>query len=189
MMVLLAQAATGAANAQGDNTYVLWGFFLLAAALALLVLEVFVPSGGLIGVLCGIAALGSIISFFKYDPLWGTIALGLYILLTPIVIVFVFKVWLNSPMARWMILGGAEDIDDTSEEASIASEHARRERTQELRQLIGMRGVAVTALRPVGTIKIEGRRVDAMAESGVIESGTNIVVVDVYDNQIKVRPE
>jgi membrane-bound serine protease (ClpP class) len=52
-----------------------------------------------------------------------------------------------------------------------------------------MRGVAVTALRPVGTIKIEGRRVDAMAESGVIESGTNIVVVDVYDNQIKVRPE
>lgn len=186
MKALLAQAAQTAANTQADDTYVMWGFLLMAAALGLLILEVFVPSGGLIGALCGIAAIGSIISFFKYDAMWGTVALSLYILLTPIVIIFVFKIWLNSPVARWMILGG-HDEDDASVEASIASEHARSKRMAELKQLVGTRGVAVTALRPVGKIKIEGRRIDAMAESGIIETGTPVVVVDVYDNQIKVR--
>ena len=91
--------------------------------------------------------------------------------------------------ARWMILGGNEDIEDTSEEASLASEHARHQRVQEMRKLIGAKGVALTSLRPVGKVKIEDRRIDAMAESGVIESGAPIVVVDVYDNQIKVRAE
>lgn len=189
MMDLLAQAGQTVANGQGDLTYVMWGFILLAAAFGLLVLEVFVPSGGLIGALCGISAIGSVIAFYKYDALWGTVALALYIIFTPIVLVFVFKFWLHSPVARWMILGGNEDVDDASEEASLASEHARQQRLAELRQLIGSRGVTVTALRPVGTIKIEGRRVDAMAESGIIESGVDVIVVDVYDNQIKVRPE
>ena len=46
----------------------------------------------------------------------------------------------------------------------------------------------MTTLRPVGTVRIAGRRLDAMAESGIIEAGTAIVVTDVYDNQVKVRP-
>ena len=58
----------------------------------------------------------------------------------------------------------------------------------ELRQLIGVNGVSITALRPVGTVKIEGKRIDALAETGVIDADTPVVVTDVYDNQIKVRP-
>ena len=110
-------------------------------------------------------------------------------LIIGLVIGFVFKFWLHSSAAKWMILGGNADIDDTSEVASIASEQARALRTQELRELIGVRGVTITALRPVGKIRIEGRRIDAMAESGTIDANSNIVVVDVYDNQIKVRLE
>ena len=59
----------------------------------------------------------------------------------------------------------------------------------EFRELIGLQGVTITSLRPVGKVRIEGRRIDAMAETGIIEADTPIVVVDVYDNQIKVRPE
>ena len=65
MMTLLAQAAQNAATGQGDESYLLWGMILLAVAFALLVMEMFLPSGGLIGALCGIAAVGSIVSFFK----------------------------------------------------------------------------------------------------------------------------
>ena len=57
----------------------------------------------------------------------------------------------------------------------------------QLRELIGAEGRAITALRPVGVVKIGGERVDALSELGVIESGTDIVVTDVYDNQVKVR--
>ena len=57
----------------------------------------------------------------------------------------------------------------------------------ELEALVGKQGEAVTVLRPIGTIRIEGNRYDAMAETGSIESGTTIEVSTVYDNQIKVR--
>ena len=90
MMILLAQVAQNAASGQGGETYLLWGFILLAVAFALLVMEMFIPSGGLIGALCGIAAIGSIVSFFRYDTTWGVVALGGYIVLTPVAIVFVF---------------------------------------------------------------------------------------------------
>jgi membrane-bound ClpP family serine protease len=99
-----------------------------------------------------------------------------------------FKFWLHSPMARLMILGGSE-VQDTEGEGGVETELDRRERLSELQELIGLSGVTITALRPVGTVRIEGRRVDAMAETGVIEADTPIVVCDIYDNQIKVRPE
>ena len=48
--------------------------------------------------------------------------------------------------------------------------------------------MTITALCPGGVVKINGRRVDAMAESGIVEANTPVVVTDVYDNQIKVKP-
>ena len=182
MTTLLAQSA--------DNIYLLWGFILLAAAMALLVMELFVPSGGLIGALAGVAGIGSIAAFFKYDTLWGTVATGAYVVLTPITLVFIFKVWMHSPIGRSMILGGSDPgAIDLSEENASASEYARVERFARLRELIGAEGVTATALRPVGTVVIQDERIDALAESGIIESGIPVVVTDVYDNQIKVRPK
>lgn len=188
MMFWLAQAANSMTTGQGNETYILWGAILVAVAVILLVLEMFIPSGGLIGALCGIAAIGSIIAFFKYDTIVGFVAVGGYILLFPILIIFIFKLWLHSPVAKWMILGGNEPDAENSENPAIASEMVRQERINELRALIGVEGVTITSLRPVGVVKIEGRRVDAMAESSIIEADVPIVVVDVYDNQIKVRP-
>ncbi len=52
---------------------------------------------------------------------------------------------------------------------------------------MGAEGTTVTDLRPVGFVTINGQRMDGMAESGVIEADTPVVVTDVYDNQVKVR--
>lgn len=186
MMTLLAQSA---AESAGNDVYLLLGFGLAAVALVLLVVELFVPSGGIIGLLCAVAAIGSIVAFFQYDTTVGVAALLAYLVLGPIVVVALFKFWLSSPLAKRMILGGRGDAPTaTSEESQFASEQARMERLAELTQLIGAEGVAATALRPVGTIVIDGRRIDAMAQTGVIEPDTPVVVCDVYDNQIKVRP-
>ena len=179
------------AQAAADNeTYLLWGFILAAVSLGLLFLEILVPSGGLLGVLCGVAAIGSVVAFFQHDPVIGIAALLAYALLTPILLVFVFKLWIHSPLARRMVLGGEKAAETDSEADSVrASEQARlNRRKEELRQLIGAEGVTITALRPVGFAKINGQRLDAMAETGIIEAETPVVVTDVYDNQIKVRP-
>ena len=183
---LLAQTSGAPAAGDGD-AYLLWGFMLLGIALVLLFLELFVPSGGLIGVVAGIAAIASVIAFFRFDTTWGMVAAGSYLVLGPIIGVFAFKLWLNSPLAKNMILGGNETVADNEEDLAMSAEHARQERLAQLRQLIGAQGVAVTALRPVGTVKINGQRIDAMAEFGIIDAGTAVVVTDLYDNQIKVR--
>jgi membrane-bound ClpP family serine protease len=185
MIVLLAQQA----GAESPNeAYLLWGFILAAAALGLLLLELLVPSGGLLGLLCGVSAIGSIIAFFQYDTMVGVAATGIYIVLTPILLVFIFKLWIHSPLAKRLILGGDTMGQTNGEQDQLkTSEKARLTRLEDLRQLIGVEGVTETALRPVGYVKINGQRLDAMAESGVVEAGMPVVVTDVYDNQIKVR--
>lgn len=189
MMALLAQAGQIAATGPGDDSYIFWGIVLFGVALVLLLLEFFIPSGGLIGAMCAIAIVGSVVSFFMYDTMWGVVAIALYALFGPILIFFMFKFWLHSPMAKWMILGGNEQNEHESGGEAMSPDQARRERMEEFRELIGLHGVTITSLRPVGKVRIEGRRIDAMAETGIIEADTPIVVVDVYDNQIKVRPE
>jgi len=185
MNLVLAQAAAAPEN----DAYLTWGFVFAGAALGLLCLELVVPSGGMIGLLCGLAAIGSIVAFFQYDATFGAAALVAYVILTPILLVFIFKVWINSPLARRMVLGG--DVGGTADgepEVMEVTEQARLKKLEELRRLIGAEGLAVTTLRPVGVVKIDGRRIDALAESGVVEADTPVVVTDVYDNQIKVRP-
>lgn len=188
MTLWLAQSASAAPTAAGDDIYLMWGLILMGASLIFLFLELFVPSGGLISILAAVCAIGSVVAFYKYDTTWGLIATGAYIILGPIIGVFGFRWWINSPLGRGMILGGDEpgaaELDDDS---PMSDAHARQERLAQLRQLIGAQGVAVTPLRPVGIVKINGQRIDALAETGVIDSGLPVVVTDVYDNQIKVR--
>lgn len=174
----------------GNETLLLWGFILFGAALLLLVIELFVPSGGLIGLLSGVAVIGSVVAFFMYDTTLGAVALISYIVLVPIVGFFLFKFWLNSPLARNMILGDLDDSDIQAEgegHPPMSPDQARQDRMAQLQSLIGVEGEAVTPLRPVGIVKIQGQRIDAMAESGMIDPGMPVIVTDVYDNQIKVR--
>src|SRR5687768_842088 len=107
---ILAQAG----NSAGDNDAALiWAVALLGVAIVLLFLELFVPSGGLIGVLAGIAAICSVIAFFRYDTTWGMVATGMYVFLGPVAIIYGFKWWINSPMGRRMILRGPDEVADS----------------------------------------------------------------------------
>jgi len=189
MMTIVSVAQEAASAAENSDVFFLWGCLLLAAAIVLLVIELFVPSGGLLGILCAVCAIGSVVAFYRYDSTWGLIMGIAYVVLAPILIVFLFKVWINSPIARTMILGGRdESAAAEGEDEGIAAERRRLEKLELLRALIGVEGVTETALRPVGTVRINGQRIDALAESGIIESGVPVIVTDVYDNQVKVRP-
>ena len=53
--------------------------------------------------------------------------------------------------------------------------------------LVGQQGVAQTLLRPSGMALLEGKRLDVVAESGMIESGSAIKVVAVEGTRIIVR--
>ena len=53
--------------------------------------------------------------------------------------------------------------------------------------LVGRSGVAHSVLRPSGVAIIDGKRLDVVAESGMIERGSAIQVVAVDDNRLVVR--
>lgn len=181
MTVVLAQEAA-------NQSYLLWGAILVTVAMVLVVLELFIPSGGLIAAMAVIAAVGSITAFFMFDTMAGAVSVALYLVLTPIFIWAVFKFWLHSPMAKHMILG-ADEMNNDSEGDPLAAAQARRmQQQEELRALIGIEGETITPLRPVGIVRIGDQRIDALAESGAIDARVRVVVTDIQDNQIKVRP-
>jgi membrane-bound serine protease (ClpP class) len=181
---LLSAGATLATTATPANeNYLLAGFGLMGLALFLLVLEFLVPSGGLIGLLCGVAAVASVVAFFRYDSALG-IGMGIaYVVLAPVIVIFGFKLWTTSSIGKRMILGGVDEEPERVDER----QREREARQRELEQLIGASGTTETALRPVGIVRIGGQRLDALAESGVVEAGRTVVVTQIYDNQIKVR--
>ena len=65
MMDLLAQAATTGAST--NDAALIWGFVLLGAAIVLLFIELFVPSGGIIALCSGVAVIGSLVAFFAHS--------------------------------------------------------------------------------------------------------------------------
>ena len=54
-------------------------------------------------------------------------------------------------------------------------------------EIVGRTGVAHSVLRPSGLAIIDGKRLDVVAESGMIERGSQIQVVSVEDNRLVVR--
>jgi len=187
---VLAAAAGASTSADG---LLIWGAVLLAVCIILVFVELLVPSGGLIGLLAGIAAVGSVVAFWRYDTTTGFFVLIAYLVAGPVALYIGFKWWVNSPLGQMMILNasvtdeGRPEVGNEAEDG-LAGEVERRERIAQLRELIGAEGRTVTALRPVGVVRIGGERIDALAETGVIASETDVIVTDVYDNQIKVRP-
>ena len=52
---------------------------------------------------------------------------------------------------------------------------------------VGRQGVAQTILRPAGVALVDGKRLDVVAESGMIESGSPIKIVAVHENRLVVK--
>lgn len=165
------------------QTVVLVGLGLLAASFLLVIAEIFIPSAGLLAIGAGVAAIAGIVVLFRHPdgPVWGFIGIGLVLVGAPASISLALKVWPNTPIGKKMLLG------ETTEEQLEAKRRAELEARERMRALVGAEGEVVTPLRPVGVVRIADKRYDALAETGIIESGARVRVTAVQDNQLKVR--
>ncbi|MEM7755409.1 MAG: NfeD family protein [Planctomycetota bacterium] len=158
-----------------------WGLALIAAGVLLIIIEVFVPSGGIIAMVSGVAAIAGVVILFRVSATWGMIGVLLVLVLGPTSFFFALNLLPQTPMGR-ALLGGV------SEEEELARELARDEAAAARAALAGREGVAVTDLRPVGEIRIDGDRHEAAAQTGLIDSGTPVRVVKVESTRIVVKP-
>jgi membrane-bound serine protease (ClpP class) len=155
----------------------LWSILLLLLGLALIALEVFVPSGGVLGVLAALALIASIVVAFSGGWATGSVMLVVAMVVVPVVIGVAIHWWPRTPIGRMIVLepphGEEEVLPETAEYRG-------------LRSMIGKRGVAKTKMLPSGAVVIEGRSYDALSEGMAIDPGQPIRVMAVRATRIVV---
>jgi membrane-bound ClpP family serine protease len=78
----------------------LWGLVLLAGALLLTIVEIFVPSGGLISLLAAAVAVAGIVCLWRYEASWGVSGLLGSLILLPTVFFGGLSLWTNTDAGR-----------------------------------------------------------------------------------------
>ena len=150
--------------------------FLYFACAALLIAEVFVPSGGLISVCAFVCLLGGIFIFFKQSTTAGVIGVIVAIIMIPSVLVAAYRVFPRTRFGRSVTL--APPVREQGDAVPDAGT---------LKELLGATGVVLTPLRPVGMCDFSGRRVECVAESGYVGKDRQIRVIGVESTQVTVR--
>jgi membrane-bound ClpP family serine protease len=163
------------------DTMLVWGLGLLGLSVIFLIGEAFLPSAGILGVSAVVAAIAGVVCLFRYDTTWGLSGtLGL-VVLGPIAVYGLLKLWPHTPIGRRVI--GApteEELERVHQEE--ASQRAARA------ALIGLEGQTLTDLRPVGLASIRGERMEVLSETGFVPTGTRVRVTHADLRLIKVRP-
>jgi membrane-bound ClpP family serine protease len=156
-----------------------WIVALLVVGLAVLVLEVFVPSGGVLGFL-SVLAIGAaiVMAFLEQGAAVGLAVLTISFVAVPAVLSLAFRWFPETPLGRRVLPPppGADDV-------LPAAEHRRR-----LRDLVGRRGRVTRELMPWGEVTIDGLVCEALSESGPIAAETEVEAVAVEGRGLVVRP-
>lgn len=160
------------------ESLLVWGLALVAASLVLILVEIFVPSAGLISLLSAACGVGGLVCLFMHDWRWGLGAFLAMMVLLPMAVAFGFHVFPSTPLGRIMMLENPDRAGEAASDTDAVS----------FANLLNQEGQVLTDLRPVGVVRIAEQRVDALSEIGLIRAGTTVRVTSVEGRQIKVRP-
>jgi len=156
--------------------WIIFAVFLYFLCAALIVAEVFVPSGGLISIAALACLAGGIAIFFQYSTVAGWIGVGVAAVMIPTVLVVAYRIFPKTRFGKNVTLAPpqrpqGDAIPDTPE----------------LKELVGAVGVVITPLRPVGMCDFSGHRVECVAESGYVDKTMTVKVISVRSTQVTVR--
>ena len=156
--------------------WLVFAIFLYLASAALVIAEVFVPSGGVISICAFACLIGGLMIFFHRSTTAGWIGIIIAIIMIPSVLVVAYKMF---PKTRF---GKSVTLTPPKRQRGNAIPD-----TAELKDLLGAVGTVLTPLRPVGMCDFSGQRVECVAESGYIDKGKKVKVIHVQGTQLTVR--
>lgn len=155
-----------------------WALLLLAIGLSLSILEVFFPSGGMLGFLAAAALVAAVVMAFREGQTVGLMVVAATLVGVPIVVAVALQLWPKTPMGRRMLLASPTG-------AEVLPHNPKQE---QLRGLVGHTGYAKSKMLPSGAVSIDGRTIDALSEGMPIEMGQRVRVIEVRANRVVVRP-
>ena len=150
--------------------------FLFFACAALIVAEVFLPSGGMLSVFALACVVAGVAICFRRSTAAGLLGIAVAVVMIPALLVAAYKVLPKTRFGRQVILARPQRQrgDAIADGAQLAA-------------LVGQTGQVLTPLRPVGTCTFDGRRVECVAESGYVPKGKAVQVIRVEGTQLTVR--
>lgn len=141
--------------------------------LGVIVVEIFVPSFGLLAALAaGLLLYSLYLVFTTISVNMGLVFVGVDIFVIPVVLVLGFKALGASSWSLHKTL---------SRDDGVASQ------SPDLAAWVGKEGMAVTNLRPSGTVMIGDTRLDAVTDGDYVSSGTPVKVTLVSGNRMVVE--
>lgn len=146
---------------------------LQLVGIVVIVAEIILPSGGILSILAlGVFGYSLFIAFSQISTQVGFIFVAADLIIVPVLLIVGLKLLARSPVTLRKTLSREEGV--TSQAPGLES-------------YSGMRGVAVTDLRPAGIAVIDQKRVDVVTRGEYIEKDSPIVVSAVTGNQLIVR--
>lgn len=138
----------------------------MLAGMVLVLFELLTPTFGPLAALGLAAFAGAIWLSFTVSTATGWTVLAVVIVGLPPYVWLLVRALPNLPGGKALFL--KQIPKSTAQAAPDADEH---------KAMIGKTGTAETMLRPAGAVRIDGKRVNAQAESGVIDAGETVKVI------------
>lgn len=166
------------------NEWLIGSLVLFAAGLIIAVIEVVLPSAGILAVAAIACLIGSLACAYQYS-MYAACVLGVIeAVIVPTVIVMAFKILPKTAIGRQFILSapGESKTKKLANPQPSSFVSAPTSPTQ-----IGMEGCVVTMLRPSGTAEFDGRRISVVSTGEVIAVGARVRIVLIEGTRIVVE--
>lgn len=140
-------------------------FVLILIAITLVVVDMFIPTGGIFVILAAIASVAAVILGFKESTLIGGTALLMILLAIPLLFGLFIKIYPRTKIGREMMV---------EPEHTDAYDFGRSRQT---RPRVGDTAITATSLTPSGRIKVGDELFDATSDEGIIAAGTAVQII------------
>ena len=158
-----------------------YAILVLVSGLALVVLEILLPSGGIIGFMATAALIGAVVLGFKHSDMAGMVIVLVLVVCVPTAIVLGFKALPRTAIGRRLMLANVgKELNKDRGVAGVSG--------QDYQELLGKTGKTITALRPSGIAEFASERYSVVSEGGMIGAAVNVVAVKIEGNNIVVEP-
>jgi membrane-bound ClpP family serine protease len=156
--------------------WIVFAVLLYLVSAALIVAEVFIPSGGIISIFAFISMVGGVAIFFQYSTFIGVMGIIIALIMIPTVLIIAYKIFPKTSFGKSITLTPSD------RQQGDAIPDADR-----IKELLGKTATVISPLRPVGMCDFDGHRVECVAESGYIEENEKVRVIKVEGTQLTVR--
>lgn len=161
------------------DMWLVWSLVLFVLGLLIVAIEVFLPSGGLLGIIAATCLIGSLVCAYQIDGTTMAILAAVETVCVPAVIVLAFKILPKTAFGRQLFLGPPADASPGAPSLPAG--------TSDLDSLLNQVGLVVAALRPSGTVDFNGRRVSVVSDGVSIAKGATVRVIEVEGNRVVVE--